>query len=120
MTHSFKEYVKIIKIYKVKCKTTEYLTLSHPVPRSGNNTELPWNNNISKTVKLNIAFTNKSFKEYSISFLMICRLIEFALLVLQLLMLKVCGIIGISKIETFIFPVLKRLSMNYVLDPVEL
>ena len=34
---------------------------------------------------------------------MISRLVDFALLVLQLLMLKVCEIIGISKIESFIF-----------------
>ena len=34
---------------------------------------------------------------------MICRLIDFALVVLQLLMFKVCGIIGISKIEFFNF-----------------
>ena len=37
------------------------------------------------------------------SFLMIFRLIDFTLVVLHLLMFKVCGIIGISKIEFFNF-----------------
>ena len=39
------------------------------------------------------------FKEYLISFLMVSRLIDFARVVLKLLMLKVCGIIGVTKIE---------------------
>ena len=30
---------------------------------------------------------------------MVCRLMDFAFVVLKLLMFKVCGIIGISKIE---------------------
>ena len=34
---------------------------------------------------------------------MICRLIDFALVVLYLLIFKVCGINEISKIELFIF-----------------
>ena len=34
---------------------------------------------------------------------MVCRLIDFALVVLELLMFKVCGIINISKIEFFNF-----------------
>ena len=34
---------------------------------------------------------------------MISKLIDFAHVVLWLLMLKVCGIIGISKIEFFLF-----------------
>ena len=41
------------------------------------------------------------FKEYPISFLTVCSLTDFALVVLKLLMFKVCGIIGISKIELF-------------------
>ena len=40
-------------------------------------------------------------KEYLISFLMVFRLIDFALVVLKLRMFKVCGITGISKIEFF-------------------
>ena len=36
------------------------------------------------------------FKEYSTSFLMLCRLIDFALVALKLLMFKVSLIIGIS------------------------
>ena len=43
------------------------------------------------------------FLEYSTSFLMVCRLIDFALVVLKLLMFKVCVIIGILKIEFFNF-----------------
>ena len=38
--------------------------------------------NISKLVRVSIVFTITFFKEYSISFLMISRLIDFALLVL--------------------------------------
>ena len=34
---------------------------------------------------------------------MVCRLMDFAFVVLRLLMFKVCGIIGISKIEFFKF-----------------
>ena len=78
----------------------QILTISLPEPRwAGNNTDLTSDINISKTVVVNIAF----LKEYSISFLMVCRLVDFALVVLELLMFKVCGIIGISKIEFFNF-----------------
>ena len=42
-------------------------------------------------------------KEYSISFLVVFRLIGFGLVVLKLRMFKVCGITGISKIEFFNF-----------------
>ena len=48
------------------------LTLSLPVPRcAGDNTDLPSDSNISKMVRVNIAFTEAFFKEYSISFLMV-------------------------------------------------
>ena len=43
---------------------------------------------------------------------MVCRLIKFALLVLKLLMLKVCVIIGISKIEFFNFSGTGRVKQN--------
>ena len=69
----------------------------------GENTDLPSDINISKTVGVNIGFIRHFFKEYSISFLMICRLIDFTLVVLELLMFKVSEIIGISKIEFFNF-----------------
>ena len=83
---------------------TETLTLSLPVSLSaGDDTDLPSDSNISKTVRVNIAFTRRLLKEYSTSFPMVCRLIDFALVVLRLLMFKVCGIIRISKIEFFNF-----------------
>ena len=41
---------------------------------------------------------------------MVCRLIDFAVVVLELLVFKVCRITGISKIEFHIFPVLKGLN----------
>ena len=44
---------------------------------------------------------------------MVCRLIDFALVVLKLLMFKVCGIIDISKIFS-IFPVLKGLNIIFI------
>ena len=51
------------------------LTFSLPEPRwVGANTGLPSKNNISKMVRVNIAFTAAIFKEYSISFWMICSL----------------------------------------------
>ena len=79
---------------------TETLTLLLPMTRwAGHNTDLPWDKNISKTVRVNIVFISTISKEYSISFLMVCRLIDIALVVLKLLMFKTCAILGISKIN---------------------
>ena len=51
------------------------LTLSLPVPRwADDNIDLPSDSNILKTVRVNIAFAATFFKEYSTSFLMVCRL----------------------------------------------
>ena len=44
----------------------------------------------------------KSVKEFLISFLMVCKLIDFILVILKQLTFKVCGIIGISKIDFFL------------------
>ena len=80
------------------------LTLSLPVTHwAGNNTDLHPNSNISKTVRVNVACTRTFFKRYVISFLIVCRLIDFAFVVLKLLMFKFCGITGNSKIEFFQF-----------------
>ena len=70
---------------------------------AGDNTNLPSNNNISKRIRVNIAITRAFFKEHLISFLIVCKLIDLALVVLKLLIFKFCGIIGISKIEFFNF-----------------
>ena len=43
---------------------------------------------------------------------MVCSLIDFAFVVLKILMLKVCGIIGISKIEFFNFSGTERVKEN--------
>ena len=43
---------------------------------------------------------------------MVCRLIDFALVVLKLLIFKVCGVIGISTIEFFNFPGTERVKQN--------
>ena len=43
---------------------------------------------------------------------MVCRLIDFTLVVLELLMFKVCGIIGISKIEFYNFSGNERIKQN--------
>ena len=43
---------------------------------------------------------------------MVCKLIDFALVVLKLLMFKVCNIIGISKIEFLIFCGTERVTQN--------
>ena len=83
------------------------------MPRwAGDNTDLPSDSNISKTVRVNIAFAATFFKEYSTSFLMVCRLIDFPLVVLNLLMFKVCVIIGISKTEIFNFSGTERVKKN--------
>ena len=41
---------------------------------------------------------------------MVCRVIDFGLVVLKLLMFKVCGIIGILKIEVFNFSGTERVK----------
>ena len=46
---------------------------------------------------------------------MVCRLIDFVLAVLNLLMFKVCGILASQKSSLSIFPVLKGLNLNAVL-----
>ena len=53
------------------------------------------------------------FKEYSTSFLMICRLIDFAPLVLKLLIFKVCVTTDISKMEFFNFSGTERVNICY-------
>ena len=88
-------------------------TLSLPVPRwTGGNSDLPSDSNISKTVRVNIAFSTTYFKEYLIRFVMVCRLMDFALVALTLLMFKVCVIIGISKIEIFDLSGTERIKKN--------
>ena len=79
----------------------------------GDNIDLTSNSNISKTGRVNIAFTETFFKEYSINFLMACKLIDFALVVFKLLIFKVCGIIGISKIEFYNFSGTERVKLNH-------
>ena len=100
------EIVEISKIDFLNFSGTERVTgfftgnlaLSLPVTRyARQNTDLPSNSNISKTVRLNIAFAKKFFKRYSISFLMIFRLIDFALVVLYLLMFKIGGTQRVKK-----------------------
>ena len=43
---------------------------------------------------------------------MVYRLIDFALVILKLLIFKVCGIIGISTIEFFNFPGTESVKQN--------
>ena len=89
------------------------LTLSLPVPHcAGDKTNLPSDSNISKTVRVNVAYTRTFLNEYSISFLMVWRLIDFALVVLKLLMFKVCGSIDISKVECFNLSGTERVKQN--------
>ena len=79
---------------------------------TGDNTGLPSDSIISKTLRINIALVITFFKEYSTSFLMVYRLIDFPLVVLKLLMFEVCVIIGISKIEIFNFSGTERVKKN--------
>ena len=69
---------------------------------------------MSKTEKVNTAFTRKFLKEYLMSFLMVCRLIDFALAALKFLMFKVCEITGISKIKFFNFSSTERVKQNQI------
>ena len=89
------------------------LTLSLFVPRlPSDNTDLSSDINVLKMVGGEIVFIVMFFKEYLISFLMVRRLIDFVLVVLDILMFKVCGITGISKIEFFIFFGTERVNEN--------
>ena len=77
-------YISIYPYYENKCKMTiVYLTLSLSVTHCvSHNTDPPSNSNISKMVKVKIAFTRTFFREHLISFLMIAKLIYFTLAVL--------------------------------------
>ena len=101
-SHSFSRFFK-----------TEYLNhftaYTHCV---GDNIDLSLNSNISNRVRVNISFTSMFFKKYSISFLMISRLIGFVLVVIQLLMFKVCGIVRTSKIEFLNFSDIERFKQD--------
>ena len=92
-------YKKLTLFKVLSQKKFKKLTLSLSVPRwASDNTDLPLNSNISKVSRGNIALIRKFSEEYSINFLIVCRLMDFALVLLNLLMFKVCGIIAISKI----------------------
>ena len=65
-----------------------------------------------QNVKNKHCLRGKFFKEYSTSFLMVCRLIEFALVYLKLLVFKVCVIIGILQIDFFNFSRTERVKKN--------
>ena len=77
----------------------------------GDSTNLPSNSNISKTVKVNIAFLQIFFEEYLIRFLMV-YVSTIGLVVLNLLMFKVNEIIRISKINFFNFSGTEGVKQN--------
>ena len=65
---NYSESPKLLSQSLFKQFRIENLTLSLPATRcAGHNTDLPSNRNISKTVRITIAFTQKFFKEYCIS-----------------------------------------------------
>ena len=80
---------------------------------AGHNTDLPSDSNISKTVRINVAFAGTFLKKDSASFLMVGRLMDFALVVLKLLMFKVCVINGLSKVEFFYFSGAERVKFRF-------
>ena len=81
--------------------------------RTGDNSDLPSDSNISETARVNMAFAATFFKEYLTKFPMVCRLMQdFALVTLKLLMFKVCVIIGISKIKVFNFSGTERVKKS--------
>ena len=84
-------------------KSMKSLTISLPgLHWTGADTDPPSISNISKTVSVNNAFTKICFWRVCDE-LITWRFINFPLVILYLLMFKSCGIIGISKIECFIF-----------------
>ena len=89
--------------WTVSCYSSLYITswsFSSLHPAGRGNTDLTSNSNISKTVTINNESKGKFFKEYSIWFLMVGKLLMF----------KTCGIVGISKIECSILPVLNGIK----------
>ena len=74
---------KFLDLLFINKPQMEFLTLSLSESRwTGAHTQLTLKNKISKMVRVSKAFTATILKEYSISFLMIWRLIYFALVVL--------------------------------------
>ena len=67
-------------------------------------------------VRVNNGLKERFFEEYSIKFPMVCRLIDFTLVVFKLHIFKVCGIIGISKIEFFNLSGTKRVNGLFKID----
>ena len=84
--------------------------------RMGGDTDLHSNSNITKMVRVNNGLKERFFEEYSIKFPMVCRLIDFALVVFKLHIFKVCGIIGISKIEIFNLSGTERVNGLFKID----
>ena len=85
----------------------------------GPNTDLPSNTNISKTVRVNIVSTITFFQEYSVSFLMICKLIGGCFS--GYWCLTFVNLLESRKLIFSIFPVLERLNrillLGSFLDP---
>ena len=103
--------VRVLKIKPFCCDISKLLTLSLPAPHwAGDNTNLPSASIVPKKVVANIVFTKKFFKEYSISFLLVCRLIGFVLVVLKLLMFV--KLLASQRSSFSIFPVLKGLTFE--------
>ena len=72
------------------------------------NTKHIFKSNISKKVRGDIVFTGTLFKEYSIAFLLLWRLIDFAQVVVQLLMSE--ELLASENLGFSIFPILKGLN----------
>ena len=67
---------------------------------------------ISPKPQINIAFGKMFFKEYSGSVRVVYRLINFAIVVLNLLIFKGYVVIGISKIQFFNFSSTEEVKQN--------
>ena len=107
----------LLNVYSSEIIWSSFLLLTlllHVLGWAGHNTDLPSDINISKTVRVNIAFARTFFKENSRSFLIVCKSIDFTFVVLKLLMFQVCVIIGISKIEFFNFSDTDRVNFEQV------
>ena len=75
-------FCAVLDTFPSKCNIAKMKPLFNPFtpcdPLCGHNTDLLSNSNISKTVRVNIAFITAFLKEYFIRFLIVSRLIDFA------------------------------------------
>ena len=99
----------------IKVKTT-FNPFALCAPLGGSQYQPTFGEQYLERSKSKHCFDRAFLKEYSASFLMVCRLVAFSIAILKLLMFKVCVIIGISKIKFFNFFGTERVKGTYILN----